>query len=56
MKEILLVGTGFSLIVICCALAPTGDSLVFLGVSGSTLATLAGVGAVASFLYFFLGK
>lgn len=56
MKEILLLGAGFSLLVVCCTLAATGGSLVFLGMSGSTVSGLAGVGAILSFGYFMFGK
>ncbi len=56
MKEIFLIGAGVILLVICCTLTATGDSFIFLDVSGSIRATLAGIGALASFGYFFFGK
>jgi hypothetical protein len=56
MKEILLIGMGLFLIVICCTLTAIGGSFIVFGIQGSTLALLAGIGAVASLGYFFLGK
>ncbi len=56
MKEIFLIGTGIILLVICCTLIATGGSFIFLDVSGTTWGTLAGIGALASFGYFFFGK
>jgi hypothetical protein len=56
MREIFLIGTGIFLLVICCTLTATGDSLIFLNVSGSTWATVAGMGALASLGYFLFGK
>jgi drug/metabolite transporter (DMT)-like permease len=56
MKEIFLISVGIILLVICCILTATGDSFIFLDVTGSTWAALAGIGALASFGYFFFGK
>ena len=56
MKEIFLMGTGVFLLVTCCTLLATGDSFIFLGMPASTLSVLTGIGAIASFGYFFLGK
>lgn len=56
MKEIIPIGTVFAFTVICCILIESGGSLVFLGMKGSTLVLLTGIGAIASFGYFFFGK
>jgi hypothetical protein len=56
MKEIFLIGGGIIFLVICCMLTATGDSFIFLDISGSTWATLAGIGALATIGYFFFGK
>ena len=56
MKEIFLIGMGIFLLVICCTLTATGDSFIFLDVSGVKWGALAGIGAFASFGYFFFGK
>ena len=56
MKEIFLIGAGIILLVICCTLTATGDSFIFLDVSGSTWAALTGIGALVRFGYFFFGK
>ncbi len=56
MKELFLVGTGFSLLVICCALEANGGSLIFLGLSGRAWGAIAGLGSFSSFGYFYFGK
>jgi hypothetical protein len=56
MKEILSIGAGIFLLAMCCTLMVTGASTIFLGLLGSTWASMAGIGALASFGYFFFGK
>ena len=58
MKELVVLAP-FALVVVCCtllAMEQAGQHLVFLGVSSGTWATLAGLGALASFASLFWGR
>lgn len=59
MKEALPVVMPLILVAACCtllAMEQAGRGFVFLGISGSTWGTLAGVGAVMSFALLFLRR